>query len=215
MRVEHDCVARRRHADDIARHRGDGMCAGRHRTDDAERREFLQRDAVVAAQAVRIQELDARNVALTFELINLVIQPANFRFLQLQPAPLLRFRPTSLFDQFDHLLAARHAGIGQLQEGFLRGGAGFVGVRKHAERAAPGPGCRFRPKRATTGGDHRRRGRRRGRRPTTQPAQHFRHHITDQGFVHGAHAFPSTRRRPSGFLRLLRLAAPFILDFWR
>ncbi len=84
------------------------MRGGRDRADDTERRVFLHRDAVIPAHAERVQEFDARNVALAEELFDLMIQPADLGFFEFDSAPFLGVRIAKVFDDLNHLLATGH-----------------------------------------------------------------------------------------------------------
>ena len=88
MRVEDHRVAGGDDVDDVAAQRRDGMRGRRDRADDAEGRVLLQRDAVVAAAAVGMQPLDAGHELDDLQLLDLVIEPADLRLLQLDAAPL-------------------------------------------------------------------------------------------------------------------------------
>ena len=63
------------------------MRAGRHRTDDAEWRVFLQRDAVIAAAAIRPEPVHAGNELDDLEFRDFVIEPADFRLVEFELAP--------------------------------------------------------------------------------------------------------------------------------
>jgi hypothetical protein len=111
----------------------------------------------------------------------------HLRFVQLQFPPLLGLRIANVLDELDHLDATRHTAFGQLQKGFMRGGAGFVRVLKHAECAARNGALVAAPLppavRLGTG----RGGRLRRARP--ESAQHFADDVADQSFVNCAHKF--------------------------
>ena len=62
------------------------MRAGRHRADNAKGRVFFQRDAVIAAAAIRPEPVHAGNKLDDLEFRNLVVKPADFRFVQFELA---------------------------------------------------------------------------------------------------------------------------------
>ena len=65
-----------------------------------------------------------------------MVEPADSRFLEFEAAPLGRVLVGEGLDDFLNLPARGDAFLLQLQEGFVRRRAGFVGVLKHAELAA-------------------------------------------------------------------------------
>ena len=99
--VEHDRVAGGNDVDDVAGQGRDRVGRGCHRTDDTERRELLKRDAVITAAPVRPQPLDTRHVTDDLKLLDLVIESANLRFLQLDAAPLFVVVLAKALDDFD------------------------------------------------------------------------------------------------------------------
>jgi hypothetical protein len=111
MRVENHGVAGRHHVDDVAAERGNGMGRGRDRADDAKRRVFLQRDAVIAAAAVGPEPFDAGNVLDDLQLFDFVIEPADFRFLQFNAAPFGGIGLGQCLDNVDDLLPRGHAAL--------------------------------------------------------------------------------------------------------
>jgi hypothetical protein len=138
MRVKDCSIAGSDHGDDVARHGRDGMGGRCDGADDAKRRKFLESNAVITAKAQRVEELDTRHDRQAPELFNLVIEPADLGLIKFKSPPLLRIGHGELLDDPNHLDAARHALGGQLQEGFLRGCAGFVRVFEDTEPAATG-----------------------------------------------------------------------------
>ncbi len=109
MRVEDDRVAGGHDVHDVAAERWDRVGRGRDRADDAEGCIFFQRDAVIAAQAIGVQPFHARDQFDDFQLLDLMIEPANPGFLQLQPAPLDGISVSHRFDDFHRLPPRRHA----------------------------------------------------------------------------------------------------------
>src|ERR1700680_2615432 len=74
--------------------------------DDAERCVFCQRDAVVAAECLGAQELDARGpFGDDSHLIDLVIQPADAGFFELLPTQLLGLVDADAANTVDGLAA--------------------------------------------------------------------------------------------------------------
>ena len=115
---------------------GIGMRAGRDRTDHAKRRVFLQRDAVIAAAGVGPEPVHPGNELDDFELLDFVIEPADFRLFKFKPAPSLGVFLGERLDDFLNLAAGGDAFFLQLQIRLLRRGAGFVGIGKNAEFSA-------------------------------------------------------------------------------
>ncbi len=182
VRIENHCVAGRSDIHHIAAQRGDGMSARGDGADDAEGCVFLEGDTVVPAVAVGPEPIHAGNKFDDLELLDLMVEPADFRFLKFESAPLGRVRVGEGLDDFFNLPARGDAFLLQLEEGFLRGSASFVGVLKHAKLAAQsGTGAGVCLAVATTRWlSGRRRGRRRFRcRRATETAQHFAYNITD------------------------------------
>ena len=136
MRVEHDGISRRADVHDVAAQCRNRMRARRDRAHDAEGRVFLQRDAVIAAAGVGPEPFHAGDELDNLQLLDLVIEPANLRLVEFEFAPHFRVGLRHRLDDLDDLHARRDAGLLELQEGFLRGGAGFIGVGVHAELAA-------------------------------------------------------------------------------
>ncbi len=172
MRVEHHGIARRHHADNVAGQSGYRMRGRRDRANHPERRIFFQRDSVIAAHAARIEKLHAGQAAQARQLLDLVIEPANFRFFQFDAAPLGGVAVGERFDDVDDAFAARDA---QLRNFVKRRGGGFArfgGVLEHPKMTHDGARTRGRG-----GGGGRRSG------PLGQPAQHLFHHLTNDFFV--------------------------------
>src|SRR5579862_774233 len=100
--------------------------------DDAEWRVFLQRDAMITAATVRIEPLDTRDELDDFELLDFVVEAADFGFVQLDLAPRLGVGFGHGLDDLNDLGASGYAAFAELQKTFVRGGASFVGILKHA-----------------------------------------------------------------------------------
>ena len=88
MRIEDHRIARRDDVEMLPLSVGMEWVRGRDGAHDAKGRVFLQRDAVVAAAAIGMQPLDARHQLDDLQLLDLVVQPADLRFFQFDPAPL-------------------------------------------------------------------------------------------------------------------------------
>ena len=106
---------------------------------DAERRVFLQRDAVIAAAGVGSQPFHARHELDDLELLDLVIEPADLRLVEFEFAPRLGVCLGQRLDDLFDLAARGDALFLQLQERFLRGGAGFVRHRQRRRTCRGGP----------------------------------------------------------------------------
>ena len=92
VRIADQGVAGGEHVDGVAGQRRQRVRHRRDDADDAERGVFLQRDAVLAAERVGAQELDAGDaVGDDLQLLDLVLQPADLGFFQLLAAQ--RARP--------------------------------------------------------------------------------------------------------------------------
>ena len=81
------------------------MRAGRHRTDNAERRVFLQRDAVIAAAGIRPEPVHAGNELDDLEFRDFVVEPADFRLVEFELAPGLGVLFGERLDDFLNLAA--------------------------------------------------------------------------------------------------------------
>ncbi len=86
MRIEDDRVARRDHADDIAGQRGERVGDRRDGADHAERGILGHREAVVAAGGVALEELDSRHKFDDLQFLDFVVEAADLRLLELEPA---------------------------------------------------------------------------------------------------------------------------------
>ena len=105
MRIEHDRIPGGGNVHDVAAHRGNRMRAGRHRTDNAERRVFLQRDAVIAAAGIRPEPVHAGNELDDLEFRDFVVEPADFRLVEFELAPGLGVLFGERLDDFLNLAA--------------------------------------------------------------------------------------------------------------
>ena len=112
------------------------MRARRDRADDAEGRVFLERDAVIAAARIGPEPLHAGDELDDLELLDLVVEPADLRLVEFELAPHFRVGLGHRLDDLDDLNARGDAALLKLEEGLVRGGAGFVGIGEHAELAA-------------------------------------------------------------------------------
>src|SRR5207244_10093857 len=90
VRIEYHRVAGRGDIHHVAAQRRNGMGARRDGTDDAEGRVFLEGDAVISTVAVRPEPIHAGNELDALELLDLMVEPADFRFLEFESAPLGR-----------------------------------------------------------------------------------------------------------------------------
>ena len=131
--VEHDRVAGGNNVDDVAGQGRDRVGRGRHRTDDAERCVFLERNAVVAAKPIGAQPLDPRHVADDLELFDLVIESADLRFLKLDSAPLLVVLLAQALDDLNDPMARLDALPSQLLERLSSGIARLISGFEHAK----------------------------------------------------------------------------------
>src|SRR5262249_16243136 len=104
--------------------------------DDAERRVFLQRDAVIAAASVRIQPVHSGNKLDDLELFNFVIEPADLCFVQLLTSPRFGIFVRQRLDDLLDLPPRGHAFFLKFQKGFLGGEARLVRVLKNTKPPA-------------------------------------------------------------------------------
>src|SRR5687767_976171 len=104
----------------------------RHRrddADDAERSVLFEREVAAAAERGGAQELDAgRTFAGSDELLDLVLESANFRFLELFEAEHLRFLDADFANAIGRFLASVEAELVELLLCFRSGGDGVVDV---------------------------------------------------------------------------------------
>ena len=108
MRVEHDRIACRQHADDVAGQRGERMRHRSNGSDDAERSIFGDRQTVVTAHRVASERFDTGNQLDDLQLFNLMIQPADLGFFQFQPAEFFGLFGTNSIDTLNGLGAIFH-----------------------------------------------------------------------------------------------------------
>ena len=116
------------------------MGAGRHRADDAEGGVFLKGDTVVAAACAGPEPFHARHQAQEAELLNFVLQTADFGLLKFHASPLHRPGVGEHLDDVHHPFARRDPFAAQLQKGVLRRRASLVGILKNAKVTPPAPG---------------------------------------------------------------------------
>ena len=91
---------------------------------------------MIAAAAIGPQPLHARHQLDDLQLLDLMVEPADFRFLQFDPPP---FGGVGLGQRLDDLLnlsARRHTLLLQLQKRFLGRGTRFVRILENPEFAA-------------------------------------------------------------------------------
>ena len=123
---------------------------------------------------------------MILQLFDLVIEPPNFRLFKFDPAPFCRVGFRERLDDFDNFDAGGHALFAELQEAFMRRGARFGGVLENAVFAAASARGNTAAARmmfpvaaalqaladaGTAAGLWRSR--------AVQPAQYFRHHISN------------------------------------
>ena len=84
-----------------------GMGARRDRAHHTKWRVFLQRNAMIAAAGVGTQPIHARHELDDFELLDFVVQPSNFGFIELDAAPLFGVFVRQGFDNFLNFAARR------------------------------------------------------------------------------------------------------------
>ena len=109
MRIEDNGISRRANVHDVAAQRGNGMGAGRDRANDAERRVFFERDAVVATARVRPQPVHAGHQLDDLQLRDLVIEPTNLGLIKFNLAPGFGIFLGERLDDLFNLAAARDA----------------------------------------------------------------------------------------------------------
>ncbi len=89
MRVDHQRITARDHADRIAGQRGQGVGDGGDAADHAKRSVFDDRQPMIAAEHLGIQKLHPRcPLAQRLQFLDLVLQPPDFRFFHLHCAQL-------------------------------------------------------------------------------------------------------------------------------
>ncbi len=164
MGVGDERIARGDHVDRVGRQRRDAVRDRRDDADDAERGEFFQAQAVAAAGGVGLQKFDAGDEFEDLQLFDLVIEPADFGFLQLHRAPLAGVLFGDGLDQLHDRIAIVHR---QLHELFLRFVGGGNGSRRSSCNTPWRSSCCLT----------------RCRRPAcivTKAAHHFADHILDE-----------------------------------
>src|SRR5262249_45628830 len=108
------------HADHIAGQRRQRMGDRRDRTDDSERSVFSEGQAMVPREALGLEELDPRNELDDLEFLDLVIEPADFRFFEFRTAEFFSLLFSNLADTFDRLAAVFEPALRKLAEAFGR-----------------------------------------------------------------------------------------------
>jgi hypothetical protein len=87
------------------------------------------RDAVIAAERVRLDPLDAGHQLDDLELLDLVVEPADLRLVQLLASPRLGLVGDDPLDDVDDLPPGLDALLLKLQERFVGGDARFLPPR--------------------------------------------------------------------------------------
>ena len=132
MRIDDHRVAGRDHADRVAGDRRQRVRDRRDRADHAERGVFDHGQAVVAAEHLAAQELDARRpLAERLELLDLVLEPADLGLFHLHRAQLDTLVDGDPANVADDAFAVFESALGELLERFPRGGDRFVRVVKN------------------------------------------------------------------------------------
>ena len=210
--VENDGVAGGGDVDDVAAEGGDGMGARGDGSDDAERGVFLEGDAMVAAAGIGAEPVHAGDELDDLELGDLVIEAADLGFVEFDLAPGFGILFGEGFDDLLDFAAGGDAFLLELEEGFLGGGAGFLGGGVDAELAAQGDigGGGFFGAAAAIGGGRGGGGAGGGRSRrggASEAAEDFGHHVTDQSFVHCAHKIFNRQ-----FTRLTELRVSILVE---
>src|SRR5207249_988823 len=176
--VENNPIPSGDHVDDIPAKGRNRMGRGRDGGYDAKRRVLLQGNSVVAAAAIRAEPFHTGDELDDFELLDLVIEPANLRFLQFDSPPLDSVGVSHRLYDFYDVRAGGDTFLSQLKKAGMRGRAGFAGVLEDAVLAgAPGMAI------AAAAGFFSGRGGRRGN--LAKAAEHFRNDVADESFVNG------------------------------
>src|ERR1043166_849591 len=136
MSVEDDAVASRDDVNYVTAQRRYGMSRGRDSRNDTKGSVFLERYAVVATASVRAQPFNAGHKLDDLQLLDLMIEPPNFRFFQFNAAPLDSVRISHRFYDLDDFLAGGDTLLLQLQKAGVRGGASLVGLLEDTVFAA-------------------------------------------------------------------------------
>src|SRR5580704_7544709 len=179
MRVEDDRVARSNHAHYVAGQCRQRVGDGRDGTDDAERCVLRHSEPVVAARRVALEKLDARHELDDVQLLNLVVEPADFCLFKFEPPQLVGLFVTNAVNAGDGLGPIGQRGIAKFLETVIRGRDCLVDGAENAPIAAARRAVAARP-----GG------------PSTQLGEHLLHDLPNGLFVglnHGLFFF--TRRR--------------------
>ena len=139
---------------------------------------------MVATAAIRMQPFHAGDKLDDFEFLDLVIESANLRFLQLDLPPLDRLRVSHRLADFNDLCAGGDAFLSQLKKAGVGGGASFIGFLEDAEFAAADAAATDLSVAAAA--RFLRRGRGWGGR-LAKTAKDFRDDVADQSFINGVH----------------------------
>src|ERR1041385_5599660 len=147
---------------------------------------------MIPAAAVRSDPFHTRHQLDDFQLFNFVIEPADLRFLEVDPAPLIRVGLGQSFDDLNDFGASRHALFLQTKKSLMRRSTGLAGILEHAmpPLAEAASGHVTISAAAAVFLRHRSRGIPRCAAACflAKAAKNFRDHIADQSFIYGIHA---------------------------
>src|SRR3954453_4812699 len=119
MCVENHRVASRDNVYNVTAQGRNGMSAGSNCAYYTKWREFLERNSMVTAASQGSQPIHAWHELNNLQLLDLVIQPANLRFLELNAAPFFRILVGKSLNDLLNLSSCTHALFTKLFERFL------------------------------------------------------------------------------------------------
>ena len=132
MRVEDDRVAGRQHAHHVAGQRRQRVGDGRDRADHAERGVLGHGQPVVAAVASHLRNSIPGTSLTILQLLDLVIEAADLRLFEFQPAQLVGLLIANPIDASDGLGPIGQRPVAESLEAFRRGGHRIVDRAEHA-----------------------------------------------------------------------------------
>src|SRR5262245_40643064 len=136
-----------------------------------------------------MQPFNSGNQLDDFQFFDLVVEPANLRFLQFNPAPFCRIRVGQRLDNLHNLRACSHSLLLQLKKSVLCRGAGLIRILEYtvlptadasaADVTVSAPAT-FLGGRARCANLYVAAG-------LAKASKHLRNYITDQSFINGTH----------------------------
>lgn len=129
--VEENGISSGDHTDDVAGEGGNGVGDGEDGSDDAEGGVFLEHDACVTGLGIRAQPFHTGDEVHDGEFGELVVEAADFGFLEFEFSPFVDVGGADAFDDLDGFGAAGDAQLLELKERIV---CGLGGGHQHNRR---------------------------------------------------------------------------------